>query len=42
MQAARQRLLALQEDLNGTEETKLEMQQIMKHVDVLQPAGHSR
>ena len=36
MQTARQRLLALQEESEGIEETELEMAKIMCHVDALQ------
>jgi predicted component of type VI protein secretion system len=36
MQLARQRLLALQEELAGIEETSEEMEQIMSHVEALQ------
>ena len=35
MQVARKRLLALQEELSGIQETELEMEEIMKHVDAL-------
>lgn len=36
MQAARQRLLALQDELKDIEETELEMAEIMSHVNALQ------
>jgi hypothetical protein len=35
MQVARKRLIALQEELSGIQETELEMEEIMKHVDAL-------
>ncbi|KAH9955341.1 hypothetical protein BC827DRAFT_876839 [Russula dissimulans] len=36
MQQARQRLLALQEEFRGIEETEPDMAEIIKHVDALQ------